>query len=248
MLGRSWPPERPIFRWIRGKLNVKETVSVTKAMPHTWTSEANREPPAELGSAEHISTRERILEIALDLFTTQGYDKTSMHEIAERLGFSKAAIFYHFASKQDILVALHSRLHEFGRNALNTVEREEASPEVWMTLLERLIDQILELHDLFVLQERNLAALANLHRERHISEHDLLEDWFRLPLVNQEIALRDRVRMACAFKAVMGVLDLVDDVFSEVPSATLAALLREAVNDLMASSLAPEQLADGRGD
>jgi hypothetical protein len=54
--------------------------------------------------------------------------------------------------------------------------------------------------------------------------------------------------MACAFKAVMGVLDLVDDVFSEVPSATLAALLREAVNDLMASSLAPEQLADGRGD
>jgi hypothetical protein len=87
-----------------------------------------------------------------------------------------------------------------------------------------------------------------LHRERHISEHDLLEDWFRLPLVNQEIALRDRVRMACAFKAVMGVLDLVDDVFSEVPSATLAALLREAVNDLMASSLAPEQLADGRGD
>ena len=38
------------------------------------------------------STREAILDIALELFNTQGYDKTSLREIAERLGVTKAAL------------------------------------------------------------------------------------------------------------------------------------------------------------
>jgi AcrR family transcriptional regulator len=58
-----------------------------------------------------MGTRERILDIALDLFIDKGYDKTSLREIAEKLGFSKAALYYHFASKDDILLALHQRLH-----------------------------------------------------------------------------------------------------------------------------------------
>jgi AcrR family transcriptional regulator len=64
------------------------------------------------------STRERILDVALDLFTDQGFDGTSMREIAERLGISKPAIYYHFTSKEEILTALHMRLHEFGKAAL----------------------------------------------------------------------------------------------------------------------------------
>lgn len=40
--------------------------------------------------------------------------------------------------------------------------------------------------------------------------------------------------MACAFQAVMGVLDLVGDVFAEVPSVDLAEELRRVVNSLMA--------------
>src|SRR5271155_1374516 len=62
-------------------------------------------------------TRERILDIALDLFIDKGFDKTSLREIAEQLGFSKAALYYHFASKDDILLALHYRLHDLGREA-----------------------------------------------------------------------------------------------------------------------------------
>jgi AcrR family transcriptional regulator len=66
------------------------------------------------GAPADSSTRERILDIALELFTEQGYERTSLRQIAERLGFSKAAIYYHFASKEDILMTLHLRLHEFG--------------------------------------------------------------------------------------------------------------------------------------
>lgn len=48
-------------------------------------------------------TRERIKEVALQLFETQGYDRKSLREIAERVGVTKAALYYHFKSKDAIL-------------------------------------------------------------------------------------------------------------------------------------------------
>src|SRR5438445_4418242 len=53
-----------------------------------------------------VGTRTRILDIARDLFTTQGYGSTSIAQIAERLGTSKAALYYHFKSKEETLDAL----------------------------------------------------------------------------------------------------------------------------------------------
>jgi AcrR family transcriptional regulator len=47
--------------------------------------------------------KKRIQEVAIELFTKQGYDKTSLREIAERLDVSKAALYYHFKSKEEIL-------------------------------------------------------------------------------------------------------------------------------------------------
>ncbi|MGC1211844.1 MAG: helix-turn-helix domain-containing protein [Micromonospora sp.] len=57
-------------------------------------------------------TRERIQAVALELFTEQGYEKTSLREIAERLGVTKAALYYHFKSKDEIVNSLvEDRLH-----------------------------------------------------------------------------------------------------------------------------------------
>lgn len=48
-------------------------------------------------------TRARIIEVALDLFSAQGYEKTSLREIADKLGVTKAALYYHFKTKDDIV-------------------------------------------------------------------------------------------------------------------------------------------------
>ncbi|MBM0239459.1 TetR/AcrR family transcriptional regulator [Micromonospora sp. ATA32] len=48
-------------------------------------------------------TRERIKAVALELFTEQGYEKTSLREIAERVNVTKAALYYHFKSKDEIV-------------------------------------------------------------------------------------------------------------------------------------------------
>jgi AcrR family transcriptional regulator len=52
------------------------------------------------------STRQRILDAALDLFATRGFAATSTRELSERLGFTKAALYYHFHSKDALLQAL----------------------------------------------------------------------------------------------------------------------------------------------
>jgi AcrR family transcriptional regulator len=54
----------------------------------------------------HGDTRARIQQVALELFAEQGYEKTSLREIAERLDVTKAALYYHFKSKEDIVASL----------------------------------------------------------------------------------------------------------------------------------------------
>lgn len=51
-------------------------------------------------------TREQIRTLALELFAERGYDGTSLREIAERLGITKAAVYYHFKTKEEILASL----------------------------------------------------------------------------------------------------------------------------------------------
>ena len=49
---------------------------------------------------------DRIQQVALELFAEHGYDGTSLRQIAERLGITKAALYYHFQSKDDIVTSL----------------------------------------------------------------------------------------------------------------------------------------------
>src|SRR5215475_7493216 len=55
---------------------------------------------------EARDTRTRIQAVALDLFTEKGYDATSLREISERLGVTKAALYYHFKSKEEIVESM----------------------------------------------------------------------------------------------------------------------------------------------
>ena len=55
---------------------------------------------------EKGSTKQEILETALELFSVQGYEATSISQIADAVGIRKASLYSHFASKQKILDAV----------------------------------------------------------------------------------------------------------------------------------------------
>jgi AcrR family transcriptional regulator len=58
-----------------------------------------------LGSSA-ADTRARILDVARGLFANKGYAGTSVRDIADALGMTKAALYYHFPGKADVLAAL----------------------------------------------------------------------------------------------------------------------------------------------
>ena len=58
--------------------------------------------------------KERILEEALQLFSQNGYTGTSMNDIAAKLGVTKAALYKHYKSKQEILDSIVEKASEYG--------------------------------------------------------------------------------------------------------------------------------------
>ena len=61
---------------------------------------------------EKGNTKQEILEAALDLFSTQGFEATSVSQIADAVGIRKASLYSHFASKQEILESLMTQVLE----------------------------------------------------------------------------------------------------------------------------------------
>jgi AcrR family transcriptional regulator len=188
---------------------------------------------AAANRTEPPSTRERILSAALDLFIEKGFDKTSLREISEQLGVTKAALYYHFASKEDILMALHLRLHEFGFDALSQLGDQEPTPAQWADLLDKIVDQMLAHRKIFLLHQRNQAAFEALHREEHDAQHEDLQANFARVLSDERISVRDRVRMAASFGAILGGIFMSGDAFGDVPSSELSEILRDAIGDLL---------------
>ena len=84
-------------------------MSIATTMTSTMTAGGTRRAegagrPAE--RAEREDTRTRILAEAVELFAANGFASTTTRELAEHMGFTKAALYYHFRTKDDLLAAL----------------------------------------------------------------------------------------------------------------------------------------------
>ncbi|RJL32757.1 TetR/AcrR family transcriptional regulator [Bailinhaonella thermotolerans] len=77
--------------------------------------------------ARPSDTRQRIQAAARELFASQGVRKTSLQEIADRLGITKPALYYHFSSREDLVRSIVQPLIDEGEAFLR---RQEAKGEV----------------------------------------------------------------------------------------------------------------------
>lgn len=157
--------------------------------------------------------------MALELFNEQGYDKTSLREIAERLGITKAALYYHFESKSEILLELHLRLHALGKSILDEADRlgdDRKIVEAWPRLLDELVTELMANRELVLFHQRNHSALSAIaDNPRHQAASEDLEERFRRLLANATIPLADRVRMGASLGAVVMGLIGADELFGD---------------------------------
>lgn len=59
--------------------------------------------------AKGVAKREEILDAALDLFARNGYDRTSVREVARLTGLTQAGLLHHFSSKEELFVEVLRR-------------------------------------------------------------------------------------------------------------------------------------------
>lgn len=195
-------------------------------------------PPRTQGA----ETRERILDVAQELFTRQGYDKTSLRDIADRLEITKAALYYYFERKEDILLELHLRLHALGTSLLDELEAAPDGPArvaLWPRLADEMIDFMAENRELVLLHSRNRSAFEALaNSERNRQENQDLEARFTRILSSPAIPVRERVRMAAIIGVITEVFAENVAAFDDVAPDQLAELVREAIADLVPGEVA----------
>ncbi|MGW4943343.1 TetR/AcrR family transcriptional regulator [Actinoplanes sp. NPDC004185] len=104
-------------------------------------------------------TRAAILRVALKLFTEQGYDATSMRQIADALGIRKASLYYHFAGKEEIVRSLFAQRGDEAEQLL-----------AWVTAQPQTIDLV----KAAVLRWVDSFSADKLHGLRFLSANPLL--------------------------------------------------------------------------
>src|SRR4051812_29256005 len=82
----------------------------------------------DTGDSRRTDTRARILTAALGLFAERGYANTSLREIAEDLGVTKAALYFHYKTKEDIVSGILRDYMGGIHGLLDEYETQEPSP------------------------------------------------------------------------------------------------------------------------
>lgn len=115
--------------------------------------------------------RQQVLEVAVRLFNEQGYDATSVADLAQRLGLTKSALYHHFDSKEQLLaIALETALGGL-EAVLEAAHAREATAsarleEVIAGAVRVLIDELPSVTLLLRLRGNSEVELAALARRR----------------------------------------------------------------------------------
>lgn len=99
-----------------------------------------REKQDAVVRARGAQTRELAQRVALRLFTEQGYEATSLRQIADELGINKASLYYYFDGKEAIVQSLLDQRGNEAEELLAWVREQPASPAVLVDAVSRWVD------------------------------------------------------------------------------------------------------------
>ncbi|MBQ0001732.1 MAG: TetR/AcrR family transcriptional regulator [Clostridiales bacterium] len=128
-----------------------------------------------------MSTRDRIAEAALELFSEKGYDGTGVDEIGETVGIKGPSIYRHYRGKEDILYTLIEQFEDYYDEHYGQELTEEDIPSSLDELVEMTMERVNDMiHDPFAGKMRRMIAQEQFRNE------DLKEQMARQELAGME--------------------------------------------------------------
>ncbi|MFK4100615.1 TetR/AcrR family transcriptional regulator [Streptomyces sp. NPDC019531] len=174
------------------------------------------------------NTRQRIQDVALELFAEQGYEKTSLREIAEHLDVTKAALYYHFKTKEEILVSIFDDLTQPILDLIEWGRRQPHTLETKQEIIRRYSVTLTGAAPLFRFMQENQATVRELRVGETFKER---MKGLREIIVDREADLVDQVRCVSAMFTLHAGMFLLQDLDGDPESKRKAVL--EVATDLV---------------
>ena len=177
-------------------------------------------------------TRARILDAALDVFSEHGFEGSSLQQIADRLDLTKAALYYYFRSKDELLEALVAPAIAGVEEILDACSGEPDTPARRKEFMKEYLDYFLRQRRLIAYISRDLATLAHPaisagNEERRARMEAIL--------AGSDLDFSDQVRVTMAFGGIQSAI-------AQYPDADEAEL-RDALLEASAALLKPRRAA-----
>jgi AcrR family transcriptional regulator len=178
-----------------------------------------------------IEPRQEILRAAARLFQQQGYDATSMNDVAAALKLSKGGLYHHFQSKDEILYHIMSHAMDIteGR-VINVARRIEGAEERLRTLIRLHIEVVLSEEDreITVMLHENHPLPAALRRKINGRKKDYVHFVENLVTdVQRQRNSTSQVTPRAAAFALVGMINWIYQWYKPEGSLTGDALVRQ---------------------
>ncbi|WP_431966552.1 TetR/AcrR family transcriptional regulator [Nocardia sp. bgisy134] len=148
-------------------------------------------------------TKIAIRDAAVKLFGAKGFEQTSLREVADAVGITKASLYYHYPSKLDLLLAIIDPIIDHLRSVVEDIDAVPHNAEGVRAVLRGYLRGLIRHRDAGALCVRDAVAIVNAMADRYPDLRDsnqVLRDWLAGPNPNDEARVR-----ACAALEVLGV-------------------------------------------
>lgn len=116
---------------------------------------------------EKMTTKDRILDSALTLFSEKGYDGVGVDLIAEKAGIKGPSLYKHFKGKEDILDSLIEKVETHYRDNFGSVINPGKIPETMDELITLSLKRIeFTIHDPMIKKVRRMLAMEQFRNSR----------------------------------------------------------------------------------
>lgn len=179
------------------------------------------------------AVREEVLRVAWQLFAGQGFEATTVDQIAEAAGMSRRTFFRYFAGKDELVL---ERLVESGDRIADALRSRPPEEAAW-TALRRAFDVIVlpqEEHpeksralQLMLREEHGVRASVVEHRRRWV---DLLRPLVAERMVARKGGVGPDPRAAALTASALACLETAQEIWSQHPGSRLGAVLDEGMS------------------